>query len=290
MITKMMMKKKMVMTMVMSTLEKKQQEGRGIKNIVRIFSLARAPIFVNYLLTSFYQNYYSYAKGHSVAQLQGKSLETGKCSQYRQRRGMTYYPCEVTIGHDDVTAGSLAARSLFNDSFELVNDTFALTTDNIAWKTDKQKYHNVNSYPSICGKSAICLNESYPEIPNILDDGVRSEHFMVWNRISALPDFMKRWGKINQDIQKGTRLSFRIHANFPVSSFGGSKSLVLAKNSWIGGRNVFLGISYLVMGSLCCVTSFIFLLKQCVCPRKMGSAELLMEYEGLADDRTSSIQ
>jgi len=248
----------------------------------------KPPIYVSYLLTNMYQNYYTYAHGRSIPQLSGTSLrDTGECRYYTSGGyGKTYYPC------------GLAARSMFNDSFSLTQQhhadskenissssssrgmQYTIHQENIAWKSDLEKYHNIQGYPSMCGIDAVCLNESYPQIENILQSGVRNQHFITWNHIAALPDFVKRWGRIEQDIPKGTNLTFRIEAKFPVSSFGGSKSLVLATNSWIGGRNVFLGITYLVMASLCFFTALIFTAKQRLAPREMGSVELLRRYEG----------
>jgi len=234
-------------------------------NIVLDRSL-KAPIYLNYLLTQFYQNYYSYTRGRSLSQLKGEGLQTDECENFVKDSGKTFYPC-----------GAIA-RSMFNDSFSIMSPGISVRTDGIAWAADSDKYHNVQGYPGICGKSAICLNESYPDIPNILSEGVRNEHFMVWNRIAALPDFQKRWGRIDDDIPAGTNLTIRIDSNFPVSSFHGSKSLVLASNSWIGGRNIILGLSYVSIAALIFLTAVIFVIKQLVCPRRMGSIQLLEEY------------
>ncbi|GAB5354312.1 hypothetical protein AAMO2058_000108000 [Amorphochlora amoebiformis] len=228
----------------------------------------KAPVFVSYLVTNLYQNYYTYKKGHSVSQLTGKSLSTEDCAYYTTKGKQTYYPC------------GLAARSIFNDTYVLLNPDITIHTDNIAWPGDRYKYKNVQNYPNICGNEAICLNDTYPDIPELQEQGVTSEKFMVWNRLAALPDFMKRWGRIEEDIEAGSAFTFQIDANYPVASFGGSKSLVLTTNSWIGGQNYFLGISYLAMGSLCLLTALVFLVKQSMCPRKMGSVELLQEYDG----------
>lgn len=150
--------------------------------------------------------------------------------------------------------------------------------------------------------------------------GVTNEHFIVWMRTAALPQFRKLYGKINSDIPAGTTLTFDVDAYFEVTSFGGKKSLgkspllvptlssmyrkasmvsrsqhgtmvhpgigphaslgvcpnaVLSTVSWFGGKNDFLGISYIVVGTICLALALAFAAKQAICPRKLGDTRYL---------------
>ena len=59
---------------------------------------------------------------------------------------------------------------------------------------------------------------------------------------------------------------------YPVSSFGGTKSIVLSTTSWMGGRNFFLGYAYVVVGVVCIVLALCFCLKYGMSPRDLGDA------------------
>jgi hypothetical protein len=78
-------------------------------------------------------------------------------------------------------------------------------------------------------------------------------------RTAGLPNFRKLWGKIETRLEAGT-YTVTIQNNYDVSSFEGKKSFVLSTTNALGGKNYFLAICYLVVGSLCIVFAIIFLI------------------------------
>jgi hypothetical protein len=100
---------------------------------------------------------------------------------------------------------------------------------------------------------------------------------MVWMRPAALSDFRKLYGRFTQTIPKGTVLTFNVLSAFPVTSFSGTKSLVVSTLSWAGGKNPFLGVAYLVVGSLSIALAGAFWVRQNVCKgRELGDAQSLV--------------
>lgn len=84
---------------------------------------------------------------------------------------------------------------------------------------------------------------------------------MVWMRTAALPHFRKLWGRIEQDLA-ATDYSIKIKNTYDVSKFKGSKYIVLSTANAFGGKNDFLAIAYLVVGSICfCITIFFIVRK-----------------------------
>ena len=107
-----------------------------------------------------------------------------------------------------------------------------------------------------------------------------NEHFIVWMRPAALPEFRKLYGRFTSDIPAGTVLTFNVQSAFPVAPFAGTKALVVSTLSWAGGRNPFLGVAYLVVGSLSIALAAGFWVRQNVCGgRALGDAQSL-QWEG----------
>lgn len=119
------------------------------------------------------------------------------------------------------------------------------------------------------------LYQTFPEVVSPLK-GVTDEHFIVWMRTAALPSFRKLYGVIDSDLSKGDTLTFTIGTNFEVTSFDGSKSLVLSTTQWFGGKNSFLGTSFITVGVICIVNFLLLVLKSTVLgARHLGDRGLM---------------
>lgn len=47
--------------------------------------------------------------------------------------------------------------------------------------------------------------------------------------------------------------------DYNVSSFAGRKSFIISTTSWAGGKNSFLGIAYITVGTICIILALVFL-------------------------------
>lgn len=191
-----------------------------------------------------------------------------ECAPYQFRSdGLPIAPC-----------GAIA-NSLFNDSFSLwhqrqPSDPFVevpLDRTAIAWWTD---YHvKFRNPPLVNGSLALAFRGTAPPpnwhrpvyelSPDPNNTGFINQDFVVWMRTAALPTFRKLYARIRQGnysagLPRGT-YRVNITYNYPVRAFGGHKLIILSNISWMGGKNPFLGIAYLVVGSLCIVMGFVML-------------------------------
>jgi LEM3 (ligand-effect modulator 3) family / CDC50 family len=51
------------------------------------------------------------------------------------------------------------------------------------------------------------------------------EHFIVWMRTAALPNFRKLWGRIETDIPAGAAIRISIRNRYNSYRFGGKKKV-----------------------------------------------------------------
>ena len=87
---------------------------------------------------------------------------------------------------------------------------------------------------------------------------ITDEHFLVWMRPSGLPNPRKLWGRINRDLKKGETIDITINNQYNVNNYKGKKKIVLSNATKFGGKNKFLGVSYIVVGALSILCAILF--------------------------------
>ncbi|XP_018598987.1 cell cycle control protein 50A-like [Scleropages formosus] len=243
-------------------------------------------VFMYYGLSNFYQNHRRYVKSRDDSQLNGNlnSLKepSKECEPYRTNDGKPIAPC-----------GAIA-NSLFNDTLALYyNDPNGTETQiqlvkrGIAWWTDKHvKFRNPvgddSNLTAIFQGTAKPVNWQKPVYELDSDpenNGFINEDLIVWMRTAALPTFRKLYRIIEKNSSTSPTLprgnyTLKITYNYPVRSFEGRKRMILSTISWMGGKNPFLGIAYITVGSICFFLGVVLLIIHHKYGSRSSSADL----------------
>ncbi|XXG66012.1 hypothetical protein AAC387_Pa05g3574 [Persea americana] len=228
------------------------------KNCTRILQVPKhmkAPIYIYYQLDNYYQNHRRYYESRSDQQLLNglKYNDSSSCDPEEFNNGLPVVPC------------GLIAWSLFNDTYTFLRETVELKVNkkNIAWKSDREHKFGKHVYPfNFQNGTFIGGGKLDPSVP--LSE---QEDLLVWMHTAALPSFRKLYGRIEVDLVANEFIVVNLVNNYNTYSFGGKKRLILSTSGWLGGKNDFLGVAYIAVGSLCTLFAIVFSLLHMKAPR-----------------------
>ncbi|CAK9135514.1 unnamed protein product [Ilex paraguariensis] len=222
---------------------------------LKVHKHMKAPIYIYYQLDNYYQNHRRYVKSRSDHQLLHglKYNDTSSCRPEESNNGLPIVPC------------GLIAWSLFNDTYAFFRGTEELKVSrkNIAWKSDRDHKFGKHVYPFNFQNGTLIGGGNLDPTIALSDQ----EDLIVWMRTAALPSFRKSYGRIEEDLDVDDVVRVELLNNYNTYSFGGKKKLVLSTASWLGGKNDFLGMAYVYVGSSSIFIAFAFMLLHVKNPR-----------------------
>lgn len=238
----------------------------------------KAPIYMYYRLTNFYQNHREYVESFDLQQIRGEAVSLGDlssdCSPLKSLDNKPIYPCGLIA--NSVFNDTIGNPVLLNPSGSDSEQPYNLSTTGISWSSDlntwkKTKYNASDISPPPCWAKRFPNGYTDTNLPDFSADEV----FQNWMRTAGLPDFMKLIGINKNDEFTDGNYRIQVEMNYPSSLFGGEKFVILTTNSAIGARNMSLGITYIVVAIVCVAAGIFFLVKQMISPRKIGDNKYL---------------
>ncbi|GET91382.1 hypothetical protein, conserved [Leishmania tarentolae] len=248
----------------------------GVKTRV-MFSLPHsltAPVYMQYRLKPFFQNYRFFTFSVDYLQLCGKASVVSKlCSPYRFPGEVTgnivpgyYSPCGAypwAMFNDSISLYKVDGTLICDGGAFTANGT-SLAEDNkcmksgIARRSDvKERYRSPREIPghgpmwSAEGNSSATdpyLREGYYyEEPGHKIPISTDEDLIVWLDVAFMSDVTKDYRILNVDLPAGNYY-FEITEQYPTAPYASEKFVQLETRSWIGGRSHVLGSLLIIMG------------------------------------------
>ena len=212
----------------------------------------KSPIYFYYKLDNFYSNHIDYVKSKNYNQLRGEEVPEKKidtsCKYMSRNRDhfktnneseIISYKSMIMDNDSILDPCGLIANSIFNDYFELYD--FNGKKINIIEKKIANEMDMI-----------IFKNSIHSEYTQWLDK--ENEHFIVWMNMELFPNFIKKWGYINNDLPKG-KYKMIISNKWGKDKWDIKKYFILAKVNKFGSETFF---AYILI--ICSSTGILFII------------------------------
>eukprot|EP00339_Tiarina_fusa_P006716 CAMPEP_0117016316 /NCGR_PEP_ID=MMETSP0472-20121206/12880_1 /TAXON_ID=693140 ORGANISM="Tiarina fusus, Strain LIS" /NCGR_SAMPLE_ID=MMETSP0472 /ASSEMBLY_ACC=CAM_ASM_000603 /LENGTH=272 /DNA_ID=CAMNT_0004720331 /DNA_START=1 /DNA_END=816 /DNA_ORIENTATION=- len=175
-----------------------------------------APVYLYYRLEGYYQAYRRYYSSRSFPQLRGENV-----NDYDELGGCTSKIAEDDE-MDDPSAVFLPCGLIATSYF---NDTYTLLKDNGEKVDQSSKDINIPSDSRL-------YNDPGPGTDGIrVVDSFENPLLMVWMRAAALPNFLKLYAIIDEDLDAGM-YKMEINNHYPVEDYKARKFFKLSTTTW----------------------------------------------------------
>ncbi|ABN65750.2 predicted protein [Scheffersomyces stipitis CBS 6054] len=243
----------------------------------------KPPLFLYYKLTNFFQNHRKYVDSYDLGQLGGKAVSsddvTDACKPLKHRGSgdsqKLIYPCGLIA--NSYFNDTISSPVLLNTKSNSINQTYLTSDVGISWPSDRDHKFKKTTYNPDDIVPPPNWDKMFPNGYNEsnLPDLSTWEHLHNWMRTAGLPSFYKLYGKNTTDTMSSGSYQISIDLHYPVTVFGGSKSIVITTNSIFGGRNMSLGVIYIIVAVIALVLAVAFLLQHLIKPRRIGDHNYL---------------
>ncbi|KAI6170240.1 hypothetical protein M3Y98_01219100 [Aphelenchoides besseyi] len=240
-------------------------------------------VYFYYQLNNFFQNHRRYIKSRSNPQLAGDIKYCCQPYDYQKINGtnIPIAPCGMIA--NSMFTGKQFNRILFSVQILFVvyrygdgaaRNRVPLThrgvLANMEWKT---RFKN----PKTNGKDLCTAFEGTVKPPywrkspceldrdHVDNNGFENVDFIVWMQTAALQNTRKLHRLLDREVDATFRdglpagsYQLEIENYYEVDMFNGKKQFVISTTSWMGGKNRFLGIAYILTGSVCVLLAAVF--------------------------------
>ena len=192
-----------------------------------------------YKIENFYGNHRNFIKSRSYAQLRGSSdYSIGDCDPIKKNRDINTVLPNINgatlDGNADANPCGLIAKNYFNDNFWLYDSSgnnITIDDSSIAHSVDRNsRFERPSNYEDV----------------QWLD--TEDEHLMVWYQTDAFSDFIKLFGSIDTDLQKGMSYSVLVNNTWGDPSYDTKKYIFISETNSFGGDNITFGVLYITAG------------------------------------------